>query len=374
MATAAGGSNTLMACALCAVVCASTPDARAASPPKPVAGEQVRFEKGAWAALPQVGPDRKVRQCVLVAKRMRATDGEPVETQFSVNIGRGAGLAISLVDDKLAAEKILDDQAQIAFDGGRPFAAVGFTVGAKAFAMHPGHAAGALEALGKAKTITLRSDGAGIDTGPITIDLPAEALRWLRQCGKTFAIDIDKPSDPDAGALPAPRPRSPAVVSAEPTTTGPAGIEDKQKISGWDASELRGADGTVAVCMIRRHYVTGSQPSARRISIFLFVSRVRGLTMMLKDTSLKLQDGQPIEATFSVDGKPFTALSFQTISADEIGVYPQHGTAFARAFEDGAPFEFKGPMLGMEGAVVNGIVPWLRACARRHGIDIEKPQ
>ncbi len=375
MATAAGLGKVLTTCAFVAILSATSSEGEAAGPSKPVAGQQVRFAKGTWSALPQTGPDRKVRQCVLVAKRSRAQEGSAVDTQFSLNIGRGAGLTISMVDDQISPERVLDDQAEILVDGGRSFPAVGFTVGKKAFAMHPGDAAGVLSALEKAETVTLRADGAGIDTGPVTLELPAEALRWLKQCGKTFGIDIDRPSDPDAPALPAPRPRPPEVAAAQPTAAGPAGIEDKQKINGWDASELRDADGKVAVCMIRRHYyLTRSGPQARRLSIFLFVSRVKGLTIMLKDSSLALREGQPIEASLSIDGKPFPGLSAQTISADEIGLYPQHGIALAAAVENGTEFDFKASVLGIQATGLSGTVAWLRACARRHGIGIEGPQ
>src|SRR5215467_5253997 len=115
--------------------------------------------------------------------------------------------------------------------------------------MRPGDAAGVLSALEKSITLTLRSSGAEIDTGAVTLDLPGEALGWLKRCGETFDIAIDRPTDPAAPALPAPRPRSTKLSFAQPTAAGPAGIEDKQKISGWDASELRGEDGTVTVCM-----------------------------------------------------------------------------------------------------------------------------
>jgi hypothetical protein len=47
---------------------------------KPVAGQQVRFPNGYWSALPQVGADGKVRQCVLVALRQRAGNDGPVDT------------------------------------------------------------------------------------------------------------------------------------------------------------------------------------------------------------------------------------------------------------------------------------------------------
>jgi hypothetical protein len=164
-----------------------------------------------------------------------------------------------------------------------------------------------------------------------------------------------------------PRPHSPELASSQPTVAEAAGIEDKQKISNWDASELRGADGKVPVCMIRQHYVTGSEPGARTVATFLMVSRVKGLTMMFKDSSLNLQAGQKIEATLKVASKPFAGFSAQALSADEIAIYPQHGAALA--LESGNRFDFKAPMIGMQGPVP--IVAWARACARRHGIGIE---
>jgi len=45
--------------------------ANADTPPKPVAGQQLHFPNGTWSALPQVGPDGKVRKCVMVALRPR---------------------------------------------------------------------------------------------------------------------------------------------------------------------------------------------------------------------------------------------------------------------------------------------------------------
>ena len=202
-----------------------------------------------------------------------AADGT-IDTALSVIIGRGTGLAFSLGDDKIPPDAVLDDQAEIIL-GGHTFPAVAFTVGSETLALHPGDAAGVLAALGKTGTLRLRSDGGGVDTGAITLDLPGGVLGWLKQCGRQFDIAIDQPTDPNAGDLPVPRPRSPEIASSRPTTAGPAGIEDKQKISGWDASELRGPEGNVLVCMIRRHYATGSEPGARRIGTFLMVAAPR---------------------------------------------------------------------------------------------------
>src|SRR5258707_7377795 len=115
-------------------------------------------------------------------------------------------------------ELLIDDRA---------FPAVGFPIGST-FVFHPGDAAGALAAIGKATRVRLRSDGAGIDSGAVAIDLPAEALNWLKQCGTTFDIAIDKTTDPDAPELPVPLPRSPRTALLPATPTGPPGMAEKQ--------------------------------------------------------------------------------------------------------------------------------------------------
>jgi hypothetical protein len=343
--------------------------ATAAALEKPAAGKSVHF--GSWTGLPESGPDKKVQQCVLAAKRARGAAGEGIDTVFTLTIGRGSGLAFAVSDDKLSPERILDDQAEITV-GDRTFPATAFTVRSDTLAVHPGDAAGVLAALDKATTLRLRSDGAGIDTGAITLDLPDEALAWLKQCGKQFDIAIDRPTDPKAGDIPTPRPRSAEIAPAASTSAGPPGIQDKQKISGWDASELRGTDGKIAVCFIRQHYQVGSGANARLIGTFLMVSRAKGLSMMLKDSSLNLPEAQPIEATLSVDQKPFTDFSAHMLGSDEIGIFPQHGLELARALGDGVPVTFDAPKLEkMEFPVPSGILPWLRACARRSGIGFE---
>lgn len=63
----------------------------AAPAEKPVAGKVVHFPQGVWSALPQLGPDGKVRQCVLVAARDRATGDGTVTTRLSFTISRGSG-------------------------------------------------------------------------------------------------------------------------------------------------------------------------------------------------------------------------------------------------------------------------------------------
>ena len=336
-----------------------------------MAGKTVHFPDGTWSGLPETGPDKKVRQCVLVAQRTRGAAGEGIDTALSLTIGRGSGLAIAIGDDKLPSEAILDDQAEIVV-GDRAFPATAFTVRSGTLAFHPGDAAGVLSALDKATTLQLHSDGAGIKSGAMTLDLPGDALAWLKLCGKQFDIALDRPTDPKAGDIPIPRPRSPEIAPAKPTVAGPPGIEDKQNISGWDASELRNSDGKIAVCFIRQHYRIGSGPNARFIGTFLMVSRAKGLTMMLKDSTLNLPEGEPVEATLAVDKKPFTDFSAHMLGSDEIGIFPQHGLELARALGDGVPVAFDAPKLEkMEFPVPSGIVPWLRACARRSGIGFE---
>lgn len=347
--------------------------ALAATADNPVAGKQVRFPQGVWSALPQVGPDGKVRQCVLIAPRQRSKAGGKIDTAFALNISRGSGLSIMLMDDGMPSERVLDDQAEIVIDG-RSFPAVGFPVG-NAFALHPGDAEGLLAALGKARDVTLRSDGAGVDSGPIVLDLPADALSWLKQCGETFDIAIDGPTDPNAPEMPAPRPRSPKIAVMQPTPAGPPGIEDKQKIEGWDASELRNGDGAIVACFIRRRYLIGTDAPApqRRLAIFLIVSRAKGLTMMLKDSKLNRPEGQAIEATLRIGNVPFEAFSAQVEGPDEIGLFPQHGAALAEAIETGSVLAMKAKTIedNYEFSVHPGVIGWLRACARRNAIAIE---
>jgi hypothetical protein len=356
----------MVACLLMATAIAGP--ARAAVE-KPVAGQQVRFPDGTWSALPQVGPDGKVRQCVLVAMRQRNGADGPIDTRFTFVISRGSGLAVIIADDALPSEWVLDDRAQLIIDN-HAFPSDAFTMGARV-AFHPGDAAGALGALAKAKDLTLRSAGIGVDSGPVNLRLPGDALSWLKQCGQVFAIPIDHPTDPNAPPMPEPRPPVTKVLFPPQTPAGPPGIDDKQKIDGWDASELRDRDGHVAVCFIRRHYVTGSEPGSRQIATFLMVSRLKGLTMMLKDSTLNNPEGQPVEATFTVEGKPFTAFSAAVLGNDEIGINPTHGKELAALFENGGRFEFKTKQVGLEFPVQTGVIGWLRACARRSDIAIE---
>lgn len=336
--------------------------------PKPAAGKTVHFPNGTWSGLPQTGPGGKVRQCVMVAPRPRAGRDGNIDTAFSVIIGAGAGLAFALDDDKLASEQILDDEAEIVLDG-KSFPAVAFTVGDKGLAFHPGDAAAVFSALAKTDMIQLRSDGGRVDTGPIVLDLRDDAYGWLKQCGTQFKFALDQPTDPKAGGLPVPRPHSPEIGSAQPTPAGPPGIEDKQNISGWDASELRDFDGRVQACMIRQHYGMGER---RVIGTFLIVSRGKGLSLLLQDTMLNLSGGKSLEATLKIDNKPFTGFSAQAEGNDEIGIFPDHGAALASVLGDGATAKFDAVKVEtMEFPVVAGVVPWLRACAHRWNFSFE---
>ena len=252
--------------------------------PKPVAGKVVHFPDGTWSGLPQTGPNGKVRQCVMIASRPRAGSDGKIDTDFSVDISAGAGLAFGLSDDKLPGDAILDDEAEVILDG-KTFPAVAFTLaaGKGKLAFHPGDAATVLAALKTTDTVQLRADSGRIDTGPIVLAMHGDSYSWLKQCGTQFKIAIDKPTDPDAPVLPVAYPRSPDVGTSQPTAAGPPGIEDKRKIGGWDASEIRGLDGRVLACMIRRHYSEGGA-KPHTIATFLVVSRTKGLTMLIKDS------------------------------------------------------------------------------------------
>jgi hypothetical protein len=356
-----------------ALIAATALRVSAAAVDKPVAGQQVRFEKGFWSAAPQTGPDGKVRQCNLAALRQRAGAQGPIETRFVVDISKGSGLTFMLLDERLPHELVVDDQAEVIIDE-RSFPAVGFNVGT-AFAFHPGDAGGAQAALAKARRVSLRSDGAGVDSGAINLELPAQALNWLIQCGKTFDIAIDRPTDPSAPEMPVPRPRSPRISITVATPAGPPGIEDKQKIEGWDASELRNGDGEIIVCMIRRHYRMSSEPDARRFAIFAMVSRVKGLTLMIKDSTVDRPEDQVVDATLGINDQPFTAFSAHMLGRDEVGIFPRHGAAIATALQSGGVVKFKSAASPdqFEFSMNAAIVPWLRACARRNGIAIEPP-
>jgi hypothetical protein len=341
--------------------------------PKPVAGKVVHFPDGTWSGLPQTGPNGKVRQCVMIAVRPRAagTDGK-IDTDFSVDISAGAGLAFGVSDDKLPAEPILDDEAEVILDG-KAFPAVAFTIAGtnNKLAFHPGDAAAVFGALKNTAMVQLRADSGRLDTGPIVLAMHDDSYSWLKQCGTQFKIALDKPTDPDAPVLPVAYPRSPEIGPSQPTPAGPPGIEDKRKISGWDASELRGDDGRVQACMIRQHYGEGG-PQPHRIATFLIVSRTKGLTMLLKDSALHLPGGATIDATLKLDDKPFTGFLAQVEGADEIAIFPDHGAALATALGDGVSAHFDATKIEtVDFPVVAGVVPWLRACSNRWGLSFE---
>jgi hypothetical protein len=341
--------------------------------PKPIAGKQVHFPDGTWAGLPQTSPNGKVRQCVMVAPRPRLAANGNIDTVFSVDISAGAGLVFGISDDKLPTDAILDDEAEVILDG-KAFPAVAFTIAGtnNKFAFHPGDAAGVLAALKTTQTVQLRADSGAVDTGPITLAMHDDAYGWLKQCGTQFKIAIDKPTDPNAPDLPAPRPRSPEIGTSTPTPAGPPGIEDKQKISGWDASEIRGNDGRVLACMIRQHYAEGSGANAHRLATFLIASRSKGLTMLVKDSFLKLPGGASLDASLKIDGKPFTGFAAQVEGPDEIAIFPDHGAALAAALGDGVSAHFDAHSAEtIDFPVVAGIMPWLRVCTHRWGISFE---
>ena len=339
--------------------------------------KSTHFSDGYWAAVPQAGPNGKVRQCLLVAFRNRTSNHGPLQTQFSLIIGRGAGLAVSVTDDELPSEQILDDQAELLLDS-KSFPADAFSMGpgatAKSLAFHPGDAAGALAALGKAKQLTLRSDGAGIDSGSITLRLPSDALDYLKSCGRKFDIALDHPTDPDAPGMPVPRPRSPRVVPVAQPASALPGIDDIQKVDRWDASELRATDGTIDTCYIRRIYSSGKGANVQASVVGLIIARDGGLRLLLKDTNLKLENDQPLDATLTANGKPVDGIAAKVTGPNEIFVVPSHGKAFAAMLDHGNDFEFKSKAIGMEFTIGGSVMGWARACARRGGIEIEPGQ
>lgn len=367
------GMKAAIACAAAWLSVATAMPARADTM-TPEANKLVHFPEGGWAAVPQTGPDGKVRQCVLAAFRNRTSNHGPLETSFSLIIGRGAGLAISVTDDELPSEQILDDQAEILIDG-KSFPADAFSMGpgasAKSLALHPGDAAGALAALGKAKQITLRSDGAGIDSGSITLRLPSDALDYLKGCGRKFDIAIEHPTDHDAPGMPVPRSRSPRIVPVVQPASASPGITDIQKVDGWDASELRADDGTIDMCYIRRRYSSGKGADLQMTVIAVLVGRAGGLRLLLKDTNLRMTRDQPLDATLTANGKPVDGMAAKPMSPNEIGIFPAHGKAFAAMLDYGNDLNFKSKAVGMEFSIGGSVMGWARACARRNGIELE---
>jgi hypothetical protein len=154
----------------------------------------------------------------------------------------------------------------------------------------------------------------------------------------------------------------------KPNASGLPGADDIVKIAKWDASEVRDPDGRVSLCYIRQRYGTGAgAENMHQIITALLSSAPRGLTLALKDTVLKLDHDQKIDATLTLDKKPFTAFFAETMSSNEIVLFPQHGSAFAAALGDGVDVDMKSPAEGSEFYIPPGVVPWLRACSRRWG-------
>ena len=225
-----------------------------------------------------------------------------------------------MLDFKLTPGDVFAEQAEVIIDGVL-FSAVAFTIaGSNSLAVHPGDAVGALAALSTAASLHLRSGGAGIDTGPIALDLPGDALAWLIQCGKQFHIAIDRPTDANAPPLPTPRPRSPGSRRRSPRQPGRPASRSNGKSPAGMLPELRGNDGKILACIIRQHYGAAS----RLLGAFLIVSRINELTMMLKDSSLNLPGNAAVTSTLTIDNAPFAGFKSHVLGNDEIGIFPQH--------------------------------------------------
>src|SRR5260221_12461650 len=89
-----------------AALLAASSLASAAPAEKPVAGKVVHFPQGVWSALPQLGPDGKVRQCVLGAARDRVTKDGPVTKGFSFKSTRGSGVTPGLQDRRVPTQRV----------------------------------------------------------------------------------------------------------------------------------------------------------------------------------------------------------------------------------------------------------------------------
>ena len=108
---------------------------------------------------------------------------------------------------------------------------------------------------------------------------------------------------------------------------------------------------------------------------FFMASRTKGLTMMLKDSVRHGTEGEAVEASLKMDDKPFPPFAAAVLGPDEVGITPQHGAALATALENGGRATFRtGTDYQLEFPIQAGVIPWLRACARRNGIPIEHTQ
>ena len=118
----------------------------------------------------------------------------------------------------------------------------------------------------------------------------------------------------------------------------------------------------------------GSGPAVKLhvVGTFLIASRSKGLTMLLKDSTVNVPGETPVESTLTIAGKPFAGLDAHALGTDEIGIFPQHGLALATALGDGIEVDFNAPKLvRMQFSIPAGVVPWLRACARRNDFGFE---
>jgi hypothetical protein len=167
------------------------------------------------------------------------------------------------------------------------------------------------------------------------------------------------------------RPRSPRIVPVVQQASAMPGIEDKQKVDRWDASELRADDGTIDMCYIRRRYASGPGANLQMTVIALLVGRAGGVRVLLKDSNLKMPQDQPLDATLTADGKPVDGIAAKVMSPNEIGIFPTHGKAFATILDYGNDLDFKSKAIGMEFSMGGSVMGWARACARRNGIEIE---
>ena len=180
------------------LVAATAPSLVHAAPAeKPVAGQQVRFPKGYWSALPQVGPDGKVRQCVLVALRQRA--GSRRRCRYALCAEhrprrrpcRSRSMTTACRPSRCSTTRprccsMIAHSPRSAFRSAPRSCSIPAMPPARSPRSARRRASGC--ARRAPASIPARS----------TIGLPAEALNWLKQCGTAFDIAIDRPTDPDA--------------------------------------------------------------------------------------------------------------------------------------------------------------------------------
>jgi hypothetical protein len=113
-------------------------------------------------------------------------------------------------------------------------------------------------------------------------------------------------------------------------------------------------------------------PPPHHASVWRLSQRSSLRPRLLKDSNLKLPEGNAVEATLKIGETSFTGFSAQVQGPDEIGIFPQHGAALAKALENGGRALMKSPVSdNFEFPVQASVIPWLRACARRNGIAIE---